>query len=99
MMVWIADIFVVTKGCPDQRQVVIKHKSAGNMKQRSTDDDPFKSLYFDGWSVGLKFKKSLEKNICLLDVERISQYVGHVISSDGSTHDKTTVIFEYITGH
>ncbi|GBL86982.1 hypothetical protein AVEN_218705-1 [Araneus ventricosus] len=75
-----------------------KLKVARNLKQRSTDDDPIKSLYFDGRKDETKTQTGIfrEENISLVS-EPNSQYVGHVTPSSASAHDETTVIFEYIT--
>ncbi|GBN16071.1 hypothetical protein AVEN_80406-1 [Araneus ventricosus] len=66
--------------------------------QRFTDDDPIKSLYFDGRKDETKTLTGIfrEEHISLV-AEPNSQYVGHVTSSSASAHEETTVIFECIT--
>ncbi|GBM06119.1 hypothetical protein AVEN_265177-1 [Araneus ventricosus] len=74
-----------------------KLKVAPNLKQRSTDDDPIKSLHLDGRKNETKTQRGIvrEEHISLV-AEPNSQYVSHVTPSSGSAHDDTTVIFDYI---
>ncbi|GBN24701.1 hypothetical protein AVEN_21548-1 [Araneus ventricosus] len=75
-----------------------KLKVARNLKQHSTDDDPIKSLHFDGRKDETKTQTGIfRKEHISLVAESNSQYVGHVTPSSGSAHDETTVIFDYIT--
>ncbi|GBN30261.1 Hepatic triacylglycerol lipase [Araneus ventricosus] len=75
-----------------------KLKVARNLKQRSTDDDPIKSLYFDGRKDETKIQTGIFREVHIfLVADPNFQYVGHVNPSSGSAHEETTVIFEYIT--
>ncbi|GBM34333.1 hypothetical protein AVEN_16425-1 [Araneus ventricosus] len=90
----ITSAWIVDKNKIRRRRLTV----ARNLKQRSTDDDLIKSLYFDGRKDETKTQTGIfrEEHISLV-AKPNSQNVGHVTPSSGFALDEMTVIFEYIT--
>ncbi|GBN88468.1 hypothetical protein AVEN_188500-1 [Araneus ventricosus] len=88
----------ITSALIVDKNKIRREKLVPNLKQRSTDEYPIKSLYFDGRKDEIKIQTGIvrEEHISLV-VEPNSQFVGHVTPSSGSAHDETTIIFDYIT--
>lgn len=66
-------------------------KFARNLKQRSTDDNPVKSLYYDNRMHETKTQTGIVREEDIFLVAKInSQYVGYVTPSSGTAYDEIT---------